>query len=83
MIFGFDQDDACRIDLQIGSMVVQQMKMPLFMAQINFIQIIGQIKQDPRPMKVACYKTEYTENGRSLINSIAFENKAFVDSGLT
>lgn len=82
MIFDFNQLDTemCIISLQIGNTITQQIEMPTVFAQPHFMQLIVQLRQDPRPMKVVCTKEEYTENGRRLINSLTFENKAFVDS---
>jgi len=50
------------------------------MAQAQFRQAIQQISKDSRPMKITCIRQETTEGGRILNNSLAFENKSFIEA---
>jgi hypothetical protein len=77
MIFDLD---LCRIDIQIGNTVVQRFELPIFIAQAQFIQLVAQIKQDSRPMRVTCFRDEQIEEGKTITNSLSFENKAYIES---
>lgn len=54
--------------------------MPLIFAKQEFANAIQAISQDNRPMRVVCYRKEVTEEGKELMNSLAFENNSFIES---
>lgn len=47
---------------------------------MQFRQAIQQISKDSRPMKVICVRQETTEDDKVLKNSLAFENKSFIET---
>jgi len=66
------------IEVQLGNQVVERTQMPLIFAKQQFLNILNQIMNDSRPMKITCLRSEYTESGKKLENSLTFKNMAFV-----
>lgn len=76
----FQNQENCKITVQLGNTIVQQVSVPLFAARTHFTQLAKQASKDSNPLQVKCIRKEYTESDRELENSLAFENKAFIEA---
>jgi hypothetical protein len=91
MIFNFGFNSApiesVWIEIYIGNTLQKRLEIPEIMAQSQFPQLCAEISNEKQPMRVKCIKLEYTdgigkENGRQLINSLSFENKAYINANI-
>ena len=76
----FQDQENCKITVQLGTTIIQQVSVPLFAARTHFTQLVKQASGDSRPLQVKCVCKEYTESDRELENSLAFENKSFIEA---
>lgn len=82
MFINFDglDNEVYTIEIQLGNQIINRVQLPTMFAQGEMHNIIRQLANDSRPMKVSCSYTDYSESGKALINSLTFMNNSFANN---
>lgn len=81
--FGFGMegaDETCEIIVTLGNQDVEKVNVPKIFAKQQYAQLVQQVSRDTRPFKISCIIKDYTEQGKTLDNSLVFENKAYINA---
>jgi len=75
-----DINQQVTIEIQLGNQIVEKTQLPTIFAKQHFLQVVQQIKNDGRPIKIKCTMYDYTETGKMIENSLTFRNLAFLNN---
>jgi len=70
--------EQCEIEVTLGDTIIEKSSLPVVFARNQFMQMVKQLSQDSRPIKIVCYRKEYTDEGLELQNSLIFKNNSYI-----
>jgi glutamate formiminotransferase len=74
-----DFNELVTVEVQLGNQIIQKQQMPILFASQEFPQLIKQMAQDKRPLKISFTKNDYNNSGKIIPNSLIFKNNAFIN----